>query len=247
MSDLIEKFFREDLTEQEREALRQELITSGVSADRLGERAEEVYRALGLPDPRWTGPDHFRPRSGHFGHWVELGALLAVLLAILGSVFYLSRQPARPALTSPATDNIPGSQVPEPKTQASRPAVAPDGKSPLVPTPVLQRRLALAVTPTQPSTAAPPSFTPADAGSPKPFSSLSVKLHRTKKGPLTVRVLDVQGNEVALLFQGELPPGDRTFEWNGLLKDKNPASPGIYRIEIRSGTWVQTKEVRIQP
>ncbi len=51
MADLIDKFFSEDLTEAEEQALGEALMASDEQALKFGRLAEEAYARYGLPDP----------------------------------------------------------------------------------------------------------------------------------------------------------------------------------------------------
>jgi hypothetical protein len=141
-----------------------------------------------------------------------------------------------PALNSPLTvaQAVPQNQGKAETTQETSPlpttqAITPKALAPALP-PLI------------------PKFTPVnvDKNPNQPFSSLAVQLHLSSSRALTVRVLDGQGNELVLLFNGTLPVGTWAFEWNGLLTDGRLAPPGMYKIEVRAGSWVQTKDVLIQ-
>src|SRR5258708_34686843 len=108
MPDLIEKYFKEDLTEAERQALRKELLTSDNAAESFGERAEEVYRALGLPEPRWTGPDRFRPApSSDRWKWLGLGIIFAGIFGTMGWFLWKGIEAPRMVVSEPRLDITP--------------------------------------------------------------------------------------------------------------------------------------------
>ena len=78
------------------------------------------------------------------------------------------------------------------------------------------------------------------------YSSLSVIVHQSNPGPLSVRVLDTRGIEITPLYNGNLAAGHWVFEWNGQLADGEHAQPGFYLIEVRVGDFVQRKRVQIR-
>jgi hypothetical protein len=88
MADLVEKYFQQDLTEAEQEALSGELLASDETALQFERMAGEAYARYGLPDPKphWTDPPGGTqlPFQG-FKPWltvtvVALGTMAAVLL-----------------------------------------------------------------------------------------------------------------------------------------------------------------------
>lgn len=58
MADLVEKYFQQDLTEAEQEALSGSLLSSDETALKFERMAGEAYARYGLPDlqPHWTDP-----------------------------------------------------------------------------------------------------------------------------------------------------------------------------------------------
>ncbi len=66
---------------------------------------------------------------------------------------------------------------------------------------------------------------------PNPFSqSTTIQVTTTKQGPVQVGVVNVLGEQVALLFDGALDAGEHSFVW-----DAKDALAGTYFCEIRSG------------
>src|SRR5258708_4394954 len=91
MADLIEKYFKQDLTEAERKALGDELASSEDGAGKFAEKAEEAYRRYGLPEPQWKGPDDFRRRREIRSWYWLLPAFLLLGLAGFSIWTYLHR------------------------------------------------------------------------------------------------------------------------------------------------------------
>lgn len=268
MSDLIEKFFREDLSEAERLALREELLASPGLADRFGARAEEVYRSLGLPEPLWTGPDHFKPlRKTRFWKWFGLGVLFMGGLGTLGWLWFRGNPISLVSISSPNLETTPvlntsarhAKHLKPQKEMESASSARPltmarvepfDSKPDSSPaTTVVSNPRTVSTLPALPAMSAMvPRFTPVNANqiSDGSFSSLSVVLRRTTPGVVSVRVLDIRGTEILPLYNGTLPAGSWVFTWDGLLRNGLLAQPGEYGIEVRAGSWVQVKKVLIQ-
>ena len=256
MDDLIEKFFKKDLTEAEEKALEDQIASSDEAAEGLAKKADEAYQSFGLPEPRWTGPDSLRPKPGFgFLGWFFLVGFVAALGVGLGW-FYLHTGP-NSSVTSIASKQQPTTvghsltPVKKPASVQSQPlsivAVLPVQTAKDMPS---QRGSSLPTQAQRPVSMALPAsqFTPIDVdrNPNQAFSKLSVQLHLSASRTLVVRVLDGQGKELVLLFSGQLPAGTWAFEWNGLLKDGSLAPAGKYTIEVRAGSWVQVKELLIQ-
>ena len=92
MPDLVQKYFEEDLTEAEYEALEQILETSDEAAWRFGKAAEKAYYRYGFAKPRWPGPPH-SSAGLKFGLKPWLGLSLIVAGA---AVAWLWRNPPAP-------------------------------------------------------------------------------------------------------------------------------------------------------
>jgi hypothetical protein len=262
MADLIEKYFKEDLTAAERQALRQELLSSDTASERFGERAEEAYLALGLPAPQWSGPDRFRPTSSyHLWKWLGFGMLFIGIAGAMGWVMWKANNAPQAILSAPSLEMTPVSLrhlKPRPKTKIPlsgetlrvtrvEPLRLQPGLAPA--TIMVSKPVTVSTAPTPPAMAqVNPKFTPVnvDQSPDTSFSSLSVVLRRPTSGFLTVRVLDASGAEVMPLYGGNLPAGSWGFTWDGLLRNGLLAPPGKYRIEVRAGSWVQVKEVLVQ-
>jgi hypothetical protein len=78
------------------------------------------------------------------------------------------------------------------------------------------------------------------------FPDLSVVVDQAQTGPLKVSVLDPQGSEALVLYQGTLGPGHWIFEWNGKLSGGGKPPAGTYEIQVQSGLFSQQKPVQIQ-
>jgi hypothetical protein len=69
-------------------------------------------------------------------------------------------------------------------------------------------------------------------------ASTRISFGLTREGPVTLRVFDASGSEVAVLARGTYPAGTYAVDWNGLTETGGRASSGLYfyRLETREGT-----------
>lgn len=234
--DLIIKYFREDLTEAEEKALSALLSSSVEEALRFGQHAEAAYRHYGLPEPRQRGD---RPPGGLSGHWTQLGILIFLILGSLAWAFW-PQAPAPPSEPKPAVFLKGPEKI---RTQAAPPEDVPNENPEPGPRGV-------AVLPEAPSKPEPPP-----RGSVVPIivpprvhrshSNLEVVVHRSKSASVKVCVLDPDGAQAVLLYQGVLGPGTWAFDWNGKLVDGAAPPPGTYQIQVMSGSVTQSKKVAL--
>lgn len=288
MPDLIDKYFQEDLTEAEQEALGRSLLDSDEAALKFEAMAKEAYIRYGHPEPQpnWKDipPPSMPPKPG-FGplFWLTMLAVGAGLFWGWRSHFW--NVSADDAAHSPITmkhgkenahshafiagsvkrrDEAGSSQVVESRKKEAATApeqerVLPEEKASLPPKeaqPETQERpkaveakpAAPAAAPAAAAAAQGRGVTPVnlDLGPPKTFSNLSVEVGQAQMGRLTVRVIDGQEREMVVLYNGNLPAGNWAFEWDGRLVNGQAAQPGIYKIEVRSGSFVQRKDIQIQ-
>jgi hypothetical protein len=250
--DLIEKFFREDLTEAEEQALSGMLDSSEEAAERFGGLAEAAYYRFGHPKPEWEGPDALPPRGGGgLKPWTWLVALATVA----GLAYWAwgkkgegqldaSMPPALKEARQPLAEKAPRKLKGRPEEAA--PGTQGESRKP-------------------PQAAAPPLVGKVPekgaAGVPEPrtiltpvnldehpthkFSSISVKINQAQAGLVKVRVLDMAGEEITPLYEGELP-ARWVFDWDGKLGNGRMVAPGYYRIEVESGSFTGHKNIRIQ-
>lgn len=268
MADLIDKFFKEDLTEAEKKILGEQLETSDEAARRFGEMASEAYQRFGLPEPQWTGPDKFpvsAKRRSRF--WISF-CLVFAFLGLLAGWVWLHFHSVKPKSASPS-HALPSTHLPYKSNTSVPPQLTK--KKPSVP--LVQERPSILNHAPVPAQSIPPLPTAVSAKSPsvfingslpplpvvtprltpmnldqmsnQPYSSLSVQLHLSSPRALVVRVLDDKGNELVPLFNGTLQAGTWSFEWNGLLSDGKVAPSGTYEIQVKAGSWTQAKEVEI--
>jgi hypothetical protein len=240
MFELVEKFFKEDLTDLEDQVLSDILLSSEEEALRFGDLGRKAYRRFGLPEPDWKGPvpNPFR-RPSRWGRWLGPLVFLSGSIAFAATGYHfrhaLTRWPifepfAPKPIAAPAPEII---TRPTPVSQPSPVArVSPASKSALLPNaaPVVAR-----VTPVQ-----------KDSAVPAAFSNLSVEVQQSKDDFILVRLLDNHGAEIGVLYQGKLKSGDWVFHWNGKLLNGSPAPSGFYQIEVQSDGFHQSKTIEIQ-
>jgi hypothetical protein len=260
--DPIVKFFREDLTQAEEQALSDKLASSSEEAVRFGQHAEASYRYYGLPEPEWRGggpPSGFFPRPGFRPViWLSVALLAGFLGWFSWHILTLSRGkgngavPAQQKITSQAQTppGLPDSNeaVPETMTRPSESTALPDKPSGFAqeqspggqsgafskPTPPWEGSMPLTAVSTPVNVTAQPHH---------PHSNLEVMIRRSSPGQVTVEVLNPSGTPVVLLYQGLLEPGNWAFDWNGRLGDGSPAPPGTYHIQVQSGSILQSRSV----
>lgn len=229
MTDLIEKYFREDLTEGEEKTLSDQLLHSEDSASRFGALAEQKYVSYGLPEPVLNGPD--ATGGGFLRTW---GRCLLLMLAGL-SIFGAAGWVILCAMRQQATGDVPNISAP------TLGAIAPIEK-PLVSkheVPVGVKKIV------QQIVEAPPTPVMTDR-EPAKGKSLQIVFRMLAEGRAAIRVLSPSGTEVRRLFDGDMKTGSWSVDWDGRLSDGRPAQPGLYRVEVETNGVVKSREVRIR-
>jgi hypothetical protein len=238
MPDLVDKFFQRDLSEAEQASLSAALLSSDETALKFETKAEKAYLSFGLPIPQahWPAQDNLPWHStqshsvghgwgalrhlghlGHLGHWIWPSVFVAGVAGSVATWHYTQKMTVPVAAAEVSTLSVP--------TPFSRsPVLKP------VPQPALK-----AVVPVR-----------VDETNPPVFSSLSVVVHRAQSGPVQVRVTDPSGQQIIVLYNGDLQPGSWAFQWDGKLNDGDPAKPGFYWIEVQAGAFQQRKSIQIQ-
>ncbi len=236
MSDLIEKYFREDLTEAEDKALGELLSSSDDAAQRFGAMAEAKYASYGLPEPGIS--DAVTPDTSFLKPWMIPAA---ALLIAGGATWWMTRGAPCPSEVSAPAVVAPVPEEPAqaaPKSDVPRKVTKPSLPSPKAPT-------AEVVSEPPPALSAiePPPETAANRES---YPKTRVVVNRSTSGIVTVRVIGPDGTVVRKMYEGLLQAGRWSFDWDGRLDDGRGVSPGRYRIEVVSGGSVQSREVLIR-
>jgi hypothetical protein len=130
VNQLLDEYFKRDLTEAEEEQLAQGLSSSEEDAQRFIGLMESHYRSLGLPEPEWAeGPlPAFFPKSRFRSIWKGLGVLL--LLTIVGLGYFLYRSLSQTGELSSQAPLTPAIETPVPeKANHAKPKTAPTTKT----------------------------------------------------------------------------------------------------------------------
>lgn len=226
MEDLLRSFFERDLTETEERKLDSLLETSSRDAFQFLDIAKAHYLQTGLPLPDLS--------SGGGGH-SSLGPGAKVFLSFLsgalvtGSVWWASEHFLR--------TSSPQASLTDPLIFI-RPPLSPIRAEPTTPSsPNTVHRVEEIQLPTmvQPE--------PYIAG--REYRGMSAVVDQAATGLMTVRVLDVQGREIRLLFANILEKGQWNFSWDGRAQSGQFAPAGVYQVEVQSGKSVFRKNVEI--
>ena len=237
MADLIVKFFQEEMTQAEEQALSDRLLSSTEEALRFGEQAEKAYLGFGLPEPRWPGGG---PPSAPWTHGpmvlkplIWAGALLTA--GLVGFILWRHHQVNPPV---PLASTAPAPVLSIPVSKAVHPKIK---RTPALAVPIV------AVKPVY-STPLTPVSTPVELAvkNPKAFSNLSVVVRRTSPGKVRVTVMKPDDSTAVLLYEGLLPSGKWVFDWDGKFANGQMAPPGFYRIQVESGPVVQNKTIVVR-
>lgn len=270
MPDLVQKYFREDLTLEELQALENLLENSEDAAWRFGKAAEKAYYRYGLSKPRW--PHTPNPPTGpKFGVklWVSLsmlaiGSTMAWLfwkhppILNLGIFkhFQVSNGSPKPGPTGktaaparPVDKTLKGSNT-SGKAGFSPPAFRNEepksSEHPVSGSPAGTPEVATAAVPA--ASRIQPMVNPInlEEAPSRTFSSLSLRINQAELGYVTVQVLDMRGIVISTLYQGNLASGSWLFEWDGKLRNGQKASRGFYQIEVRSGSYSHRRNIEIR-
>jgi flagellar hook assembly protein FlgD len=80
-----------------------------------------------------------------------------------------------------------------------------------------------------------PSRTALGTAFPNPFSGqTTVRLSMSATGPASLRVYDVSGRTIRVLFEGAMPAGGHLVHWDATRSDGSAAHPGAYFYELRT-------------
>jgi hypothetical protein len=218
MADLIEEFFKRDLSESEAEDLGKLLQESPDAPLRFKALSEQRYLAMGLPAPQLPDGVHLpsAPRGLGLSGWIAGIVLTALVITASLWKFW----PHAPVEANVKTIPV---HLPPSAVTASVPEKATKAKA------------------LPPSSIQPVPAAPAAEG-----MELSVSVDTRTRVLATVRVLDASGHEVRSLFTGFIQPGQWTFKWDGDLAGGQPAPAGQYKIDVQTGDSHQLKEIQIQ-
>jgi hypothetical protein len=254
MPDLIDKYFKADLTEAEQEALSQSLLTSDEAMLKFEQKAKEAYQSFGLPEPQPHWPDTpppSAPAAAGLGGlpWMSIILTLGLSALIAWRYFCVCHNAAMAPPPQTVVSSLTQGSGTVPAVKPARSETSTelseksenDGESQEF-NPSTKKESSSAE-----SSALASSVTPVnlEIDPSRAYSNLSVEIDQTQLGFLAVRVLSPQGVEMKTLFKGSLNSGRWVFEWDGKLANGQPAPAGDYQIEVRSGTFVQHKNIQI--
>lgn len=218
MVDLVQEFFKRDLSEAEHEALSKLLEGSPEASARYEGLLQQNYLATGLPQPTLPHGLQNLPQARGSGTALLSGGLKILLAGLVAGAALWKFWPQPKVETSLPTQTKAIPNV------VQKPVIASIKRSTNKPAPV------------QPL-----------AGSPsQEGQELSVLVDAPQKSLVTVRILDASGKEVRALYTGFVEAGHWNFKWDGLLENGQPAGAGDYRIDVQSGAAHQTKDIRIK-
>ena len=79
---------------------------------------------------------------------------------------------------------------------------------------------------------------------PNPFNpTTTIKFGVPKAGEVVVKVFDILGQEVRLLFTGQVEAGNYSVQWDGINNFGQQLSSGTYIYQMTAGDFVQTKKM----
>jgi hypothetical protein len=269
MDDLVSKYFQEDLTEAEDQALEEKLLDSPEDSLAFVAAGEEAYHRYGLPEPRWPGNPEDFPRLRSKGKIRPWFILVSILMA--GAALWFYQTKVRPGILSTTSTGffpLPWFSGHSKITQTAGPQnLTSDVGRPKIKMIPNTLRISYLSTPINPTggegvagasrgnprgkvtfSNGTPSTTPLDMGtSPsRAHSDLEVVIHWPKTGQVTVRVVSQDGTKEVLLYQGILQRGKWAFDWDGRLADGQTAPQGSYQILVEAGPMTQSKDIVIR-
>jgi hypothetical protein len=281
LNQLVEEYFKRDLSEAEELQLSQALADSPQDAQEMARGMEALYRLAGHAEPVWTEkPLPFQAAKFPL-EWLKVGLQAVFVLALLGLLVYLVRftvqsfHPQRAGIHESAVIARPEkNEILEKHTMDINRLPSP---SPILKTPSAPAQpSSLQVVKGKPSktkawVSIPPTARPNNLSLPlsgqaratdlkpaakRPSTSqaqgreiqlLSVVVENRQSGLATVKVFDAGHSAVRLIYAGILPSGKQTFIWDGSTDQGVVAPPGVYYVEVKSGSQVLRKEIHVEP
>jgi hypothetical protein len=217
MINLVDEFFKRNLTEAEAQNLEELLEKSPEASSRFGEMLRQEYLSLGLPEPKI--PKNFHsPISIPPTAWLGpvLGFLALVGVAVVSLAWWMRPHSELAVLT--LTASLP-----------QKPIAAEVSQNPgILPPPPIQL----------------PQKLGADSVE---GNRLSVVVELEKIAQVQVRVMNPQEQSLRVLFEGPLSPGKWAIQWDGRLADGTQAESGKYLIQVKAGSQVMSKSVSVEP
>jgi len=263
VKNLVDEYFKRDLTEVEEQQLADWLASSPEDAERMAQGLAQMYAKSGLPQPVWPGGT----LPIHKSKWLILKPLapLFLILAFIGTAGYkwLASLPVCAPVQQPVVTPLPLAleKASLKKIRALSNAVKPALSSRLSPEAMAKgdgeeaaAHAPAAITapadnltlPSLPSNPAASTAPPAVQPQGHVYQQMSVVLDQPAAGLVTVKVVDNLSAEVRTLYAGILPEGKKTFTWDGKTDIGAVAPAGTYYIEVKSGQNVMKREVHVE-
>jgi hypothetical protein len=217
MINLVDEFFKRNLTEAEAQSLEELLGKSPEASSRFGEMLHQEYLSLGLPEPKI--PKNFHspvsiPPTAWLGPVLGFSALVGVIVVSL--VWWM--RPHSELTVPTLTASLP---------QKSIAAVVSQNPGILPPPPIqLPQKLG----------------TNSVEG-----NRLSVVVELETIAQVQVQVLNSDDRSLRVLFDGPLSAGKWSIQWDGRLADGTQAESGKYLIQVKAGSQVMSKSVSVEP
>ncbi|MFQ5650373.1 MAG: T9SS type A sorting domain-containing protein [bacterium] len=79
---------------------------------------------------------------------------------------------------------------------------------------------------------------------PNPFNpKTTIKFGLPESRYTTLRIVNLKGQIIATLLDGDLPAGEHVVEWDGTDDNKVPVASGVYLYQLKTDTFVETKKL----
>ncbi len=258
--DLVEEYFKRDLSASEETQLAKLLAGSPEAAQKMAEGMATLFRAGGEAEPAWPGKPLPLSRWTVSGSWIKIAVFALLNLALIGLLIYLILGFLKAHVSTPA----PKAQVEvstlvldEPakdvRKAASRKASPPpaskqmEASAPFLPPLPVEGPNSQSALPAPSSNAEPASpAVPPMTASGRQFEQLSVVINNPEAGLATVKVYNADHVLVRRLFTGILPAGTQTLVWDGRTEEGAAAPAGTYQMEVQSGEKIIQSEIKIK-
>ncbi|MCB0301340.1 MAG: VCBS repeat-containing protein [Calditrichaeota bacterium] len=85
-----------------------------------------------------------------------------------------------------------------------------------------------------------------DANYPNPFNpQTTIRYSLSEAAQLSLKIVDVQGKQIATLAEGFQSAGEYQVEWNGSDELGNPVASGVYFYQLRAGDFRQVRKMML--
>jgi hypothetical protein len=237
--NLVEEYFKRDLTAQEEAQLARLLAGSPDAAQKMAEGMAALHGESGHTVPAWPESPLPTIQEKDSRHWLKLILFALLNLALLGLLvrgFQALLQRPAPAPAAGVETSTLTLEEPVKITHKTAPR-----KTQPAPVPVQRESTMPALPPPSPMDTPPPFVS-----SGREFEQLSVVVNNPQPGLATIKVFNSQHDLVRRLYTGILPMGAQTIVWDGRTDEGGAAPAGTYQVEIQSGENVIRGEVKVK-